>query len=195
MRRILKFLFYLLSIIRSSFSVAVPISDLEKIKVEEPRFNDALVGMFRNHLQDTYGHVAHILPGQCLNVAYNVIDQIVPIFMHYFPKETSVIPVIWIGNVIVANNEQPQWDDEQVREFAANPVVDPGMSAQYHAWISFDRLIVDLTLLYSLDGEQGLQKNRVLVSVNEVNTDYGNRVEFLPYNFFSKASLVRLMQR
>jgi len=169
------------------------VDNIENVSATVGEPTDELgVGHFQRHLQSLYGHVAIELPGQCLNISFNLIDDVAPLLKRYFPSRTAAEPTISIGNFRVASEADPRLDIGLARNFADHPLADRFATNDFHAWITFDEMIVDFTLLYSLAGECGLTKDVVLVSPNNITTAYGPRLEFIPYRHYSKRALLRL---
>lgn len=160
---------------------------------EFKNWDQKYINYLQGDLQRTFGFAVGSHPAECLSAAYSYLERIESIFKARYPQFADSTPSIWIGNVRIANESALLFDDEEARKFAERPSADLAARKGYHAWVSIEGLIIDLTLLYYLEGRyDNLTRRQVIVATRRLTNNYGQPIEYFPYNSFTKTQLTQL---
>jgi hypothetical protein len=142
---------------------------------------------------EEFREIEHRFNWQCLNTSITCIDRIELLVKQHFPEYLSSIPRIALGNISLGDDYTPCFDETLARQFALAPIRSTTTLAQYHAWIDFRGVIIDMTLLHSLRSlglDLGLGPPQTIYAVNACSTDYGKEIRYIPYRLYTKRELM-----
>lgn len=140
---------------------------------------------------EEFREIEHLFNGRCLNTSITCIDRIELLVKEQFPEYLNSIPRIALGNISLGDDYTPCFDETLARQFAVAPIRCITTLAQYHAWIDFHGVIIDMTLLHSLRGlDLGLGPPQTIYAVNACSTGYGKEIRYIPYRLYTKQELM-----
>ncbi len=127
---------------------------------------------------------------ECLNAHFSYCEIIEEIFRERYPQFKTSMAQICIGNVRFGQSRQHICDDKAALNFSENPSKDTAAVDDFHAWVTIEGLIIDLTLLYYLEAKKLWRfRPRVIVATNKLTEESGTPIEYEPHKCFTKRQL------